>query len=460
MPGSAPAGLRPAALHCYTSSMPTAIDLPASRPTRQRLKLDTLVRLRWLAIAGQSAALAVVAFGFGFHLPLGFCFGLVALSAWLNLFLRLRYPASQRLSDTAAAALLGYDIVQLGGLLFLTGGLLNPFVILLIAPVLVSATSLQVRHTMALGFLVAAVSTILALWAWPLPWIEGETIVVPDRYLAGIWVALVSALGFMGAYSFRVADESRQLQAALTATELILSREQHLHQLDGLAAAAAHELGTPLATIVLVAKELEREMPADAPWREDIALLRSQSERCREILGKLTSLSTDMSGHLDRMPVTQLLEDVIAPHREFGVALFVHLDGEREREPVGTRNPAIVYGLGNIVENAIDFARSRVDVGASWTESEVVITIRDDGPGFAPDVIDRLGEPYVTTRGRQAPVPREGGGLGLGFFIAKTLLERTGARVEITNRESPDTGAMITVRWPRDAMDAGEAEGW
>lgn len=436
-------------------------ELPlASSTVRQRVRLDTLVRLRWLAVAGQTAAVVVVDLLLGYSLPIGVCFGLIALSAWLNLFLKVRYPASLRLADPAAAALLAYDILQLAGLLSLTGGLTNPFSVLMIAPVLVSATSLQLRFTVGLGLLVAALATLLAFVHLPLPWHEGDVLTLPFNYILGIWTALVSALGFMSAYSFRVAEEARQLQGALTATELILSREQHLHQLDGLAAAAAHELGTPLATIALVAKELEREMPADSAWREDVALLRSQSERCREILGKLTSLSTEFGEHLDRLPITHLLEDVIAPHREFGVALIVHLDGEHDREPVGSRNPAIVYGLGNIVENAVDFARSRVDVGATWTEDEVVVTIRDDGPGFAPDVIDRIGDPYVTTRARQTGVDRTGGGLGLGFFIAKTLLERTGARVEITNRPAPETGAMITVRWPRSAMDQGEAGSW
>lgn len=438
--------------------MPQTIVL--TPPSPLRLKLDTLVRLRWLAVAGQTLAVLTVWYGLGYPLPLGWCLGLIALSAWLNLFLKIRYPASLRLADPAAASLLAYDILQLASLLYLTGGLTNPFAILLIAPVLVSATALTVRTTVALGTLVVVLASLLAVWHRPLPWTADPGFFLPDPYVAGLWISLVCALGFMAAYSFRVADEARQLHAALTATELVLTREQHLHQLDGLAAAAAHELGTPLATIALVAKELDREVPPDAPWRDDLALLRSQSERCREILKKLTSLATDFGDHLARQPITHLIEDVIAPHREFGVALIVHLDGEREQEPVGTRNPAILYGLGNIVENAIDFARSRVDIGAAWNDEEVVVTIRDDGPGFSPEVIDRLGEPYVTTRGRAAAEPREGGGLGLGFFIAKTLLERTGARVAITNRALPDSGAVITVRWPREVMDAHTGEAW
>jgi two-component system sensor histidine kinase RegB len=426
--------------------------VPDSRP--QRLKLDTLVRLRWLAVAGQTAAVVVVSWVLGFALPLGYCLGLIALSAWLNLFLRLRFPASLRLQDRSAAALLGYDILQLGGLLYLTGGLTNPFAVLLIAPVMVSATALPIRWTVGLGLLAAAIATLLAIDARPLPWRDQQPFVLPELYLAGIWVALVSALAFMAAYAARVAREARQLEAALAATELILSREQHLHQLDGLAAAAAHELGTPLATIALVVRELDRELPADVSFRDDIALLRSQSERCREILGKLTSLSTDFDGHLARQPLSHLIEDVVAPHREFGVEIVVTLDGDRAREPVGSRNPAILYGLGNILENAVDFAAGRVDVVARWTDAVVSVRILDDGPGFAPEVLDRIGEPYVTTRSRAVDRSSEAGGLGLGFFIAKTLLERTGATVVITNRAAPKTGASIVVTWPRAAMDA------
>jgi two-component system sensor histidine kinase RegB len=426
----------------------------------QRLKLDTLVKLRWLAVAGQTVAVCIVAFWLAFPLPLGPCLGLVALSAWLNLFLRLRYPASIRLPDAAATTLLGYDILQLGGLLYLTGGLTNPFAVLLIAPVMVSATALPARWTVALGLFAAAIASLLAIEARPLPWTDEHTLVLPDLYVAGIWVALVSTLAFMAAYAARVARESRQLQTALAATELILSREQHLHQLDGLAAAAAHELGTPLATIALVAKELEREMPAEAPFHDDIALLRSQSERCREILGKLTSLSTNLSGHLARLPISHLIEDVVAPHRDFDVEIVMALEGDAEREPVGSRNPAILYGLGNILENAVDFAATRVDVVATWTDDVVSVRVTDDGPGFAPEVLDRIGEPYVTTRGRSADRAPEAGGLGLGFFIAKTLLERTGASVVITNRPAPQRGASILVRWPRAAMDAGAPGHW
>jgi two-component system sensor histidine kinase RegB len=424
----------------------------------RRLKLDTLVRLRWLAIIGQTASVVVVRFWFEFQMQIGLCLATIALSAWLNLFLKIRYPSSLRLSGRTAVLLLGYDVLQLTALLYLTGGLQNPFAILILVPVMVSATTLAPRLTVALGGLVIIAVTVLGLWHLPLPWAEGAEIAPPFLYILGVWAALTCAVVFMGVYAFRVAEESRQLADALMATELVLAREQHLSALDGLAAAAAHELGTPLATIVLVTKELERELPPDSPYAEDIALLRSQSQRCRDILGKLTSLSTESDQHIDRLPVSHLLSEVVDPHNESDIEIRVALQNESGKEPVGRRNPAILYGLGNLVENAVDFAETAVDITATWTSENLTLTIADDGPGFASEVIDHLGEPYVTTRApaggaAKEQADHEAGGLGLGFFIAKTLLERTGGRIELSNREAPEHGAIVRIVWPRDVMD-------
>lgn len=430
----------------------------AQGPDAPRLKLDTLVRLRWLAVAGQTVAVLLVHFWLGFTLPIGLCLAAIALSAWLNLFLKIRYPSSLRLRGRTAALLLAYDLVQLAVLLSLTGGLQNPFSILILVPVMVSATALAPRLTVALGGLAMAAISLLAIWHLPLPWHPAEPIVLPMLYVAGVWLSLVSAVLFMGIYAFRVAEESRQLADALAATELVLAREQHLSALDGLAAAAAHELGTPLATIALVAKELERELPSDSPHADDVALLRSQSQRCRDILGKLTSLSTQTDKLLDRLPISHLLAEVVEPHQGAGVEIEVDLGGEGP-EPVGRRNPAVLYGVGNLLENAVDFAATRVDITAKWDAASLSLTIADDGPGFAADVIDHIGEPYVTTRARngEEAEDHEAGGLGLGFFIAKTLLERSQARVELSNRPAPEHGAVVRIVWPRLAMDGAAA---
>lgn len=420
------------------------------------LRLVTLVRLRWLAVAGQTVAVLFVYNGLGFPLPIGACFTLIAISALLNIGLRLRFSASVRFGSWPALAMLAYDAVQLAGLLYLTGGLENPFALMLLVPVVVSANALGSRPTIFLGFLVIGLASLLAVRHQPLPWYPGQSLPLPLVYVAGVWVALVSACVFIGVYTYRVAKEARRLATALNATELVLAREQHLSALDGLAAAAAHELGTPLATISLVAKELEREFPVGSDHADDVALLRSQSERCRDILAKLTSLSDQPDRMLARLPLSHLLEEVVEPYRVFGVTIAIAPAQGAGPQPVGLRNPAIVYGLANLVENAVDFARSRVDIASEWTDSEVAVTIADDGPGFAPGIIDRIGEPYVTSRGPTKD-DSEAGGLGLGFFIAKTLLERTGARLHFANRSGPATGAVVRVVWPRGVMDTDSA---
>lgn len=437
--------------------MPERTPVPAADFASRSLRLETLVRLRWLAVAGQTLAVLVVHNALGFPLPISECFALIGVSVVLNIVLGLRFAASRRLGPWPALALLGYDAVQLAALLYLTGGLENPFALFLLVPVIVSATALGSRPTIVLSLLVIALASFLAVFHRPLPWYPGESLLLPLPYISGTWVALVLACVFTGAYTYRVAKEARRLATALNATELVLAREQHLSALDGLAAAAAHELGTPLATIALVAKELERELPVDSAHSEDIALLRSQSERCREILSKLTSLSGQPDRMLDRLPLSHLLEEVAAPYRAFGITIDIATRQGVGPQPVGLRNPAIVYGLANLVENAVDFAMSRVEIISEWSNAEVAVTIADDGPGFAPDIIDRIGEPYVTSRGSSATDSDEAGGLGLGFFIAKTLLERTGARLHFANRREPATGAVVRVVWPRGVMDSDAA---
>ena len=421
-------------------------------PRPHGLRLDTLLRLRWLAVAGQTVTLFAVHFGLGFPLPLLPALGIVALTALTNIVLRARKPRPQRLNERRAALILGFDIVQLALLLYLTGGLANPFSVLFLAPVLISATALSPRTTVVLGVLAVSLATALGVYHHPLPWFPESDYVPPELFMVGMWASVLVSVAFIGGYAFAVAKETRQLSDALAEAELVLAREQHLSALDGLAAAAAHELGTPLATIAIVVRELERDLPAQSPHRDDIALLREQSERCRSILRTLTSLGSG-DAPFDRMPLSHLLEEVVTPQQAFGVAIEVELPSERAGEPVVARNPAILYGLGNIVENAVDFANDRVTVTASWNGKGVTIAVTDDGPGFAPEVINRIGEPYVTMRRRRGEQSDAPGGLGLGFFIAKTLLERTGADLSLENRSSPQTGAIVRVQWPRAALE-------
>jgi len=422
--------------------------------TAQGLRLRTLVWLRWLAILGQTIAVTVVCFGLGFHMPLMLALAVILASALLNVGLALRFPMSHRLSDSLTALLLGADILQLAALLYLTGGLENPFAILFVAPVLVSAMALAPERTLALGVLAGCAVSALALSHMPLPWFANAPIDLPYLYRLGFWTAIMLSLGFTGVYAWRIAKEGRDLAQALAATELVLAREQHLSQLDGLAAAAAHELGTPLATITLVAQELDRIVPKDGPMAEDVALLRDEVRRCRGILAKLTTLSQTAAGPWALMSLHHLLEEVISPQRAFDVRIETKLDGKGP-EPSTRRNPGVIYGLGNLLDNALGFAVKTVIVEAAWNDAAVTVRIKDDGKGFPPDILSRVGEPYVTTRGADPEELEAGSGLGLGLFIAKTLLERSGATFSASNL--PQGGAMLTVVWPRHIFEVLEA---
>jgi len=446
------------------------------RHPERRVRLDTILRLRWLAALGQLVAIFVVAQGLEFDVPIVPCLTIVSLSALLNLALQIAFNPMQRLEPIHAAALLALNIIELAALLYFTGGLQNPFSFLFLAPVLISATALPARLTVSLGLLAVACASVLVFFHQPLPWDSDEPLILPPIYLAGVWFSIVLAIGVTSLYSFQVTEEARKLSDALAATELVLAREQHLTQLDGLAAAAAHELGTPLSTIVLVSRELEKTLADkihagaqdDAQVTGDIKTLREQAQRCRDILSKITQLSST-GAPFDRMKLSTLIEETVAPHRDFGITIKVRIAVAGSSEPVGLRNPAILYGVGNILENAVDFARDVVEVNAWWNNETVEIVISDDGPGFAPDILKRIGEPYLSRRrgpddapGEHAGLvfgaPKERAGLGLGVFIARTLLERTGAKVSFSNRVFPDHGAVVQIAWPRSRFEESETD--
>ena len=462
--------------------------------SESRLRLQTIVRLRWFAVIGQTVTVAVVALWFRFPLPVGYCLLFITCSAWLNVFLRVRYPARHRLDASLATGLLLYDVLQLAALLFLTGGIVNPFIVLMVAPVTVSAATLPARNTILLGAAAVVATAGLAVRSLPLPWDDqfplAGPLQMPLLYKLGILVAVVSCLTFLALYAFRLSKEGRQMAAALNASELVLAHEQKLHALDGLAAAAAHELGTPLATIVLVTKELERELPPGSPHGDDIALLRSQAQRCREILRKLTSSPSEADPLHARLSVNQLLDEAAGPYRRGTVEIVIdatpalmQTEGSSGfAEPDGERRPGMIHGLGNIIENAVDFATRKVEITARWSEREVLITVADDGPGFRPEILDTIGEPYVTSRSAARAVTNggagassggevnagaghsggghSGGGLGLGFFIAKTLLERSGATLSFGNRSDGQLGAIVRIVWPRASFEMINAGRW
>ena len=435
--------------------------------------MRTLSNLRWLAVSGQSAALLIVYFGFGYRLPLAECAGIIAASAILNVALALRYPASHRLTNRDATVYLAFDVLQLAALLFLTGGIVNPFALMFLAPVVIAAATLNLGNTLILGGLVFALVSLISVFHEPLPWPGEEDLSLPTLYQAGIWASLVIGIGFTSIYAWRIASEGARMSAGLAATQLALSREHRLASLGALATAAAHELGTPLGTIAVVARELERTLPPKSSEAEDARLLREQAERCRAILARLSNPEEALLGETARLPVGAFLEDVVDPYRGEDLEISIVLSPERPGDPPPQvwRAPELIHGLGNIIENAVDFAKSRVRVQARWNASQLRIAVEDDGPGFAPEIFERIGEPYITSRpGHFALGQTEIGpngvfdkheGMGLGFFIAKTLIEQTGGTVSVVN---PDTGgARVSMVWPRNTIDGegppGRGEG-
>ncbi len=423
----------------------------------RRLRLNTLIGLRWLAVAGQTAAIAVGALALGLRFPIAACLALVAASAALNLALRWRYPAGAQLSERGATILLGYDILQLAALLFLTGGVANPFVVLLLAPVTIAATSLALTDAAALLGLALIAATALLRFSMPLPWINGESLSLPAYYIAARWVALGISAAFVALYAYRVAAEARQTASALVATELALARAHHLSQLDGLAAAAAHELGTPLATVSLVVREMAAT-PQGADFGEDLQILEQSVDRCRTILTKLSSRADLSNQELEISSPVELAEMAAAPHRLLGVTIAVRGEGP-DPAPVCALNPGLIYGLGNLIENAVSFAEKAVTIRCSWSKSTVRIEIADDGSGFSPSLLGRAGEPYLSQRDGVRRNEEAGGGLGLGLFIARTLLERSRGLLTLANATPPGRGAIAAVEWTRAAYEQGRRAG-
>ena len=431
---------------------------------RGRVRLRTLSNLRWLAIAGQSAALFMVYFALGYPLPLSYCVAAIAASAILNVVLSLRYPPSHRLANREATYYLAFDVVQLAALLYFTGGITNPFCLMFVAPVVIAAATLNLSNTLMLAFIAFASVSIIAVVHRPLPWPPGEPLLLPQLYQGGIWAALMIGIGFTSVYAWRIASESTRMSAGLAATQLALSREHRMASIGALATAAAHELGTPLGTIAVVARELERGMQENSPEIEDVRLLRAQAERCRAIIARLAHPEEGMLGATARLPLGALLDDVATPYRDEDVKIIVTALVAGTPEPEVWRAPELLHGLGNIIENATDFASSKVSITVGWSDEELWVVIEDDGPGFAPEIFERIGEPYVTSRpGHHALGETEMGpggsldeheGMGLGFFIAKILLEQTGGVVKAANPAGG--GARVSIIWARGVIDGAE----
>lgn len=424
--------------------MLTAEALPA---TRGAVRVRTLLYLRWVGILGQGLSLYVTEVLLKSSVPLLECISVVGAAGLMNLHLLLSRSRQDWMGRRTAAAHLAFDILQVSALLHLTGGLTNPFSVIIIVPVTISATILPLRSTAVLGALAIGSITALAFWHRPIPWPTPEGFELPRLYQAGLWVAISSATVFIGAYAWRVAAEARTMAAALGATKMALAREQQLSAVGGLAAAAAHELGSPLSTIAVVAKELSREVEIDDPIRADIDLLVSEAARCRDILARLAEVPhDDQATVLDRPTISALMTELASESDFLPVPVTIVIEEDCEgTEPQLARTPELLHGIGNFVQNAAQFASTAVRMRLYWDREEIALAIDDDGPGFPPWMLAQLGEPYVSTRAG------DGGHMGLGVFIATTLLSHSGGRVQFFNRE--EGGARVLITWERARIE-------
>ncbi len=430
---------------------------------RQRsnwVRLRTLVSLRWFAILGQTIALIVAVRIFELQLEIGWAAMAVGASVIVNLIIGVVFPENKRLREKEAFLLLVFDIVQLSVLLGLTGGLNNPFALLLLAPVTIAATVLHLSSTVMLGGAAIILTSLLSQFSLPLVSASGQTLVLPGLFQFGFWLALVIGVVFLAIYARQVTTEMHNMGEALLATQLALSREQKLTDLGGVVAATAHELGTPLATIMLVSGEMRDELAKDPDLVEDIDLIHTQAARCREILQSMGRAGKDDLQIRDA-PIEALVKEAAEPHADRGKTIAYHIGPEEKDSPdhpIVPRRPEIVHGLRNLIQNAVDFAHSQVDITISWTATEMRVQIQDDGAGFPNSVLGRIGDPFVRRRSAMSDLQKRPGysGMGLGMFIAKTLLERSGARLLFRNAPKQvygTGGATIDVIWPRPKQD-------
>ena len=427
-------------------------------PTHGRLGAGVLIGLRWLTLGAELAAVLAAGLWLGLRGPLAASLAIIGAAAGVNLLLALAVSARRATGEWTLALQLGFDIAQMSAVLVLTGGVLNPFCLLLIAPTTLAAASLRGRYAFLVGGLAAAALIAMSLWSLPPPWPSIAPGATPLLFRLAIATATLTGIALTAGYAWRAAAEAARMELALNLTQQVLAREQRLSALGGLAAAAAHELGTPLATIAVVTKEMARSAPP-GPLREDADLLVSQAERCREILTRLTEEpETDDAVHA-RMSLLQFANEAIEPHLGAGVRVEAVVAGPPgARPPEIRRMPEVLHAMTSFVENAVDFAKSEVLVSVRFDDARVMVEVRDDGPGFSTDILAKLGQPYVTSR-PGAEGSRSGHiGMGLGFFIAKTLLERTGAQVDFHNARHGG-GAIIAARWPRATIEAPPAPG-
>ena len=426
------------------------------------MRLRTLVLVRWFAIAGQVLALVIGQQLYGLKLALGPCAIAIGLSVLTNLLAVVIFPDNRRLSEAETVLTLLFDTLQLSLLLAFTGGLNNPFALLILAPVTIAATVLPSRSTLLLASCAVCMVTIVGLVHIPLRTENNNLLEMPVVFVFGFWVAIVTGIIFISIYTRRVTAEMTSMSEALLATQMALAREQKLTDLGGVVAATAHELGTPLATIKLVSAELMEELQDAKDLHSDAQLIHEQAERCGDILRSMGRAGKD-DLHLRITPWSALVREAAEPHLDRGKNVkFVfsqNLEFDMD-QPTTLRKPEVIHGLRNLIQNAVDFAQSEVRIDVGWSEAEIFVTISDDGSGFAPQVINRIGDPFMRRKKHDAQSSARPGydGMGLGLFIAKTLLERSGSELEFLNASTDHSlrGAVVRGVWPRGKLEAAK----
>jgi two-component system sensor histidine kinase RegB len=434
------------------------------------VRLRTLVWLRWIAIAGQIATIVVATVFFGFQLSFGGFAIAIGASVIVNVVAAFVYPENMRLTERGATLMLLFDITQLSAMLYLSGGLNNPFALLILVPVTISATALRPTSVIATGGVAILLVTLIALFNVPLVNAQGSTMVLPSIFVFGSWAGIVVGIIFLGVYAWKVTSEIHTMSEALLATQMALAREQKLTDLGGVVAAAAHELGTPLATIKLVSAELVDDLAEFEDFRADAQLIHEQADRCRDILRSMgRSGKNDL--HLQMAPLQAVVEEAADPHMDRGKTVIIEAlsDESGVEQPHVFRHPEMIHGLRNLVQNAVDFSKSTVWVDVSWTHETISIRIIDDGAGFPASIIGKIGDPFMRRRRPDADAKKRPAyeGMGLGLFIAKTLLERTGADISFANGSDPHdqllhagrrSGAIVELVWPMARLAVSKEE--
>ena len=412
--------------------------------TKENLNLDknTLTILRYIAIFGQFIAINIVFFYLNLEFPITESYLIIFLGLLTNLFLQFKVKVNQ-LKDTYASMFLLYDLIQLSILLYLTGGILNPFSILLIIPTIVSSTFLSMGTTIILGVLTTLFLFILTHFYLPLPGMNTNIFAVPNFYKLGILSSILIGLIFLSYFGIRFSGESKKRSEALNKLQEVISKEYELESLGGQAAAAAHSLGTPLATISVVSKELKKEIGDNKEISKDIDLLISQTKRCSEILKKISKKQIEEDSFFSLIKLEDLLEEIINSFKETS-SKKIELYVENDQNKIDIRRtPEIIYGLRNFIGNAVKFSKSRVKITLRSNDKIIEIRISDDGPGIPEDVIKIIGEPYIKSKSKELS---SNSGLGLGTFLGKTLLERKNAKL-LFKRNSELGGALVIVSW-------------